>query len=135
MDPILFLPSLFYHTLDPLFKFAIPVFLDRGLGITQNEDPLLYIFGEWIFNIIELIVMMPLETIRLRLQCQIRAIGPEERSFSTLVALSPIAYSGIWDCAYRIFTEEGHRKGFYRGFKARFLAYSLVAIVQYLAID
>ena len=134
-NPHLFIPSLLYHGLDPLFKFAIPVLLDRGLGITQDEEPVLYILGEYLFNLLELLVMMPIETIRLRLQCQIKAHA-EERPFDTLVALSPIAYSGMWDCAYRILREEGEQhkrlQGLYRGFKVRFISHTLVALIQLL---
>ncbi|KAI8899735.1 mitochondrial carrier domain-containing protein [Globomyces pollinis-pini] len=144
-SPNLFVPSLLYHTLNPLFQHSTPIVADRLFGVGLSS-PRLYIFTEFGINLLELIVMLPIETVRKRLQCQSiqqQLISEETLNFETVVDVSPIPYTGYLDCIYRILTEEGIRRkktrkdswgirGLYRGFRARLMTNIMVAILQLL---
>ncbi|KAI8073267.1 mitochondrial carrier domain-containing protein [Gongronella butleri] len=103
------LPSVLYHALTPLLQNMTPIFIDRVLQINASDSPFLYGLAELSLNTLELLIMLPLETIRKRLQCQIRTRTPKKR-FESVVALRPVPYTGIADAAYHIIKEEGGRR-------------------------
>ncbi|EGF76891.1 hypothetical protein BATDEDRAFT_92293 [Batrachochytrium dendrobatidis JAM81] len=114
----LLFPTLAFHTLNPIFKFLGPLIIDRGLGLDQQESPFSYLFCEMAFGLLELIVMLPIETVRKRLMCQVvrrmphlqpnpQKLGMRECEYKTVVQTSPVPYVGILDCVYRIIIEEG----------------------------
>lgn len=103
------LPSILYHTLTPLLQNTTPLIIDRVLRISASESPFLYGLAELTLNTIELLITLPLDTIRKRLQCQIKARMPK-KPFETVVALRPVPYTGIADAAYHIVKEEGGRR-------------------------
>jgi fusion and transport protein UGO1 len=133
-SPNLLIPSLLYHTLSPLFQHCTPIVLDRFFGVQENST--LFITTEFFINLLELIVMLPIETIRKRLQCQVIRKAPmkQERDFYTLVELDPIPYSSFLDCFYRVFGEDSTFKisRLYRGFRVRFMTSVLIALLQFL---
>jgi fusion and transport protein UGO1 len=102
-------PTVLYHTLTPLLQNTTPLIIDRVLRISANDSPFLYGLAELGLNTLELLIMLPLETIRKRLQCQIRTRTPKKR-FETVVALRPVPYTGVIDAAYHIIKEEGGRR-------------------------
>jgi mitochondrial fusion and transport protein UGO1 len=122
-----------YHTLAPLFKYGSPVIIDRAFSITQEDSPVLFVICELAVSIIELLVMMPIETIRRRLQGQSQP-SILITKFETVVGVSPIAYSGPFDCLWRIIRQEGVRgrrfRALYKGIKMRFLANGLIALLK-----
>lgn len=55
---------------------------------------------------LELLITLPLQTIRKRMQCQIRSRTPGKR-FESVIPLRPVPYSGVGDAIYKIMKEEG----------------------------
>lgn len=94
------IPTVVYHTIRPLIASTIPATIDRKLGISAADSPILYGTAELSLRLLGLLVIFPIETIRKRLQCQ-------TADFDTMVALRPIPYSGMLDAMYRIMKEEG----------------------------
>jgi fusion and transport protein UGO1 len=101
------LPTILYHTITPLLQNTTPLIIDRVLRISANESPFLYSFAELGLNTLEVIITLPLDTIRKRLQCQIRTRTPGNKRFETVVATRPVPYTGITNAAYCIIKEEG----------------------------
>jgi fusion and transport protein UGO1 len=94
-------PTLLYHTITPLLSCSTPLIIARLLHISPTDNPILYGAAELALSTLGLIVMMPIETIRKRLQCQ--AKGTE--SLKSTVALRPAAYRGFFDALYKIIKE------------------------------
>lgn len=101
------LPTLLFHTITPLLQNTTPLIIDRVLRISANESPFLYSFAELGLNTLEIIITLPLDTIRKRLQCQIRTRTPGNKRFETVVATRPVPYTGMVDAAVSIIKEEG----------------------------
>lgn len=101
------LPTILFHTITPLLQNTTPLIIDRILRISANESPFLYSFAELALNTLEVIITLPLDTIRKRLQCQIRTRTPGNKRFETVVATRPVPYTGIANAAYCIIKEEG----------------------------
>jgi fusion and transport protein UGO1 len=126
--------------LKPLFDYGTPLIVDRVFGITQDDSPVSFVLCELVISVIELIVMLPLETVRRRLQVQKHsAIVSSNEHEGTVVGISPIAYASSWDCIYRISAQEGSNrmrlKGLYRGFKIRLFTNFFIAVAQILTIQ
>ena len=100
-------PTLLYHTITPLLQNTTPLIIDRVFRISANESPFMYSLAELGLNTLEVIITLPLDTIRKRLQCQIRTRTPGNKRFETVVATRPVPYTGITDAAYCIMKEEG----------------------------
>lgn len=99
-------PTILYHTIRPLLASSVPIVIDRMLGITAADAPVLYGAAELTIRTLGLLVTLPLEIIRKRLQCQVmRSTTP----FHTTVALRPVPYNGVLDALYKIMKEEGTR--------------------------
>ena len=99
--------SILYHLLSPLFENMIPVVVDR---VFHCQNTLLGFGIELGISVLELVVMMPLETIRNRLAAQ-RIEG--------VVQQDPIPYTSAWDCCFRL-VMIGGIGSLYRGFGNRF---------------
>src|SRR6266542_30598 len=100
------LPSIVYHTICPLLECTVPLIIDRVFHISPSDSPILYGLAQLGLNTLQLLVVLPLETIRKRLQCQIRSRTPE-KSFETIVQTRKAPYVGMLDAIYRIIIEEG----------------------------
>ncbi|KAK9723055.1 hypothetical protein K7432_002164 [Basidiobolus ranarum] len=98
-------PTILYHTLTPLIGNTIPLVIDRFFNLSPADSPILYSFAELGLRTLQLIVTMPVDTIRKRLQCQIQR-HPTKR-LETIVDTRAKPYYGFVDCAYRIISEEG----------------------------
>ncbi|KAI7907609.1 mitochondrial carrier domain-containing protein [Cokeromyces recurvatus] len=98
-------PTLFYHTMSPLISCSTPLLIARLLHISATDSPILYGAAELTLSTLGLLITLPLETIRKRLQCQ--TTNPIE--FKTTVALRPQPYRGLLDALYKILKEEGTR--------------------------
>ncbi|KAI8888391.1 mitochondrial carrier [Backusella circina FSU 941] len=96
------LPTLFYHTITPLLSCSTPLIINRVLGISAADSPILYGAAELALSTLGLIVTLPLETIRKRLHCQVPG-----GNFKTAVAIRPVPYRGVLDALYKIMKEEG----------------------------
>ncbi|CDH53454.1 mitochondrial carrier [Lichtheimia corymbifera JMRC:FSU:9682] len=97
------IPTIVYHAVRPLIASTIPATIDRKLGVSATDSPILYGTAELSLRLLGLLMVFPIETIRKRLQCQ----TPD---FDTMVALRPIPYSGMLDAMYRIMKEEGAKQ-------------------------
>ncbi|KAJ3254942.1 hypothetical protein HK103_006739 [Boothiomyces macroporosus] len=131
--PHLFIPTLLFHTLSPVFQNCTPFIVDRIFGSTSS---LLFTATELGVSIVEALVMLPIETIRRRLQCQVIRKAPktekDDREFIGCVSLSKIPYTGIMDAFYRISSEEGGIRELYRGLRVRVVGSIMVALLQAL---
>lgn len=112
------LPTILYHTITPLLQNTTPLIIDRVLRISANESPFMYSLAELGLNTLEVIITLPLDTIRKRLQCQIRTRTPGNKRFETVVATRPVPYTGIANAAYCIIKEEGGKPNRKKGKKA-----------------
>ncbi|KAJ1803495.1 hypothetical protein LPJ75_005865, partial [Coemansia sp. RSA 2598] len=129
LSPYHLVPTLLKHTLDPIFRDMGSFFLDRVAGIDPYDHPTTFAFGGLVWKTVSALVMLPIDTIRARLQAQTRytnkvsstakqlAAGPASaglakkteqfKEFRTCVPLSTVPYTGMANCAWRIIAEEG----------------------------
>lgn len=103
-------PTILYHTVTPLLQNTTSLIIDRIFKISASDSPFMYSLAELGLNMLEVIITLPLETIRKRMQCQIRTRTPGKKRFATVVALRPVPYTGVMDACYRIIREEGGRR-------------------------
>ncbi|CAO3590965.1 unnamed protein product [Absidia cylindrospora] len=109
-------PTIFYHALTPLLRNTTPLIIDRVFRISANDSTFLYGLAELGLRTLELVLLLPLETIRKRLQCQLSNKAntgkqkKRQQPLETVVAMRPVPYTGMVDAAYRIVTEEGGRR-------------------------
>ncbi|KAI8618328.1 hypothetical protein BC830DRAFT_955282 [Chytriomyces sp. MP71] len=66
-----FFPTLLLSTLQPLFKYASPVFITHVMGVDADYQPWLFRAAELAMGVAELLVVLPLETVVRRLECQV----------------------------------------------------------------
>nr|KAJ3421239.1 hypothetical protein HK105_004124 [Polyrhizophydium stewartii] len=85
-----------------VFKHMGPLIIERWLGFGRDEAPSAHFVCSIAFGLLELLVMLPIETPNPR-----KYGALEEREFQTAVAIAPIPYVGVVDCAMRIMAEEG----------------------------
>lgn len=100
-------PTLLYHTITPLLSCSTPLIIARLLHISPADSPILYGAAEFTLSTLGLLVMLPIETIRKRLHCQMN--NGDYYSFKSTVALRPAPYRGFFDALYKIMKEEGTR--------------------------
>ncbi|RCH78394.1 hypothetical protein CU098_002898, partial [Rhizopus stolonifer] len=98
------IPTIFYHTITPLLACSTPLLITRLLHITAADSPILYGAAELVLSTCGLLLMLPLETIRKRLHCQVQG------EFKSTVALRPQPYRGVLDALYKIMKEEGTKE-------------------------
>ncbi|KAG9323924.1 hypothetical protein KVV02_004341 [Mortierella alpina] len=101
-----FVPTILYHTLTPLFTNSIPLIIDRVFGVSAMDSPMLYALAELGLDTLDLLIRLPLETVRKRLQIQIQAKIPGKR-YETVVETRTRPYAGVVDCVKKIIQEEG----------------------------
>ncbi|RDB28840.1 Mitochondrial fusion and transport protein ugo1 [Hypsizygus marmoreus] len=103
--PHLFIPTLIDNTLRPIVSLAFPSMLASYLGVQISEDvnPLAWGLAELGGSCIGLLVTLPFETIRRRLQVQVRGTA---KPLKGCVELRPAPYNGIVDTFWHILTEE-----------------------------
>ncbi|KAI1314556.1 hypothetical protein EDD11_001985 [Mortierella claussenii] len=99
-------PTLLYHTVTPLFSNCIPLVIDRVFHLSAQESPIAYAAAELGLDILELLITLPIETVRKRLQIQIQAKIPGKR-YETVVETRKRPYVGVVDCMNKIVQEEG----------------------------
>ncbi|KAF9109443.1 hypothetical protein BGX27_007602 [Mortierella sp. AM989] len=99
-------PTILYHTLTPLISNSVPLIIERVLNISPDESPFSYEVAELCLEVLDLLIRLPIETVRKRLQIQIQAKIPGKR-YETVVETRKRPYAGVIDCVYRIIREEG----------------------------
>lgn len=103
------LPTILYHTLIPLLSNTAPLIIDRVLRVSSSDSPFLYGLAELALNTLELCITLPLDTIRKRLQIQVRSRTPGKR-LETAVAVRPAPYANAGDALIKIMKEEGSKR-------------------------
>ncbi|KAI9103172.1 mitochondrial carrier domain-containing protein [Phlyctochytrium arcticum] len=153
-----FVPTLLLQTFRPFFHFTGSILLERMLHLDADTSPFLWALGDLGLKAVELLVTIPLETVRRRLQCQIVTRMPVEKPLESSVERNPIPYTGLIDCAGRVIIEEGGTRtvtgkrrsrkgrpkqptwwnswgfhGLYRGFKIKMVSAVMLMVVNSLA--
>ncbi|BGP59795.1 hypothetical protein NBRC10512v2_001091 [Rhodotorula toruloides] len=111
--PNLFFPALLEGILRPLIHLSTPLIISRYLHIEPETSPVTFGLAELVLGTAGLLVTIPIETVRKRLQIQSRAAfvragraGGVGRPWRTCVETRPAPYAGIVEAVYRILTEE-----------------------------
>ncbi|QRV86336.1 mitochondrial carrier protein [Ceratobasidium sp. AG-Ba] len=102
MHPNLLIPTLIENTLRPLLTLSAPLFIARTLFITEESHPVAYQAAELLFSSATLLLTLPIETARRRLQIQTRGTG----HFQACVETRPSPYVGVLDVIWRTLSEE-----------------------------
>ena len=105
LHPHLFMPTVIDNTLRPAVSLALPGLLAAYLGMQISEDtnPIAWGFAELAGSCIGLLVTLPFETVRRRLQVQVRG---RAKPVKGCVELRPAPYNGVVDAFWHILTEE-----------------------------
>ncbi|KAH9813236.1 mitochondrial carrier domain-containing protein [Melampsora americana] len=102
----LILPTILDNILRPAFHLSTPLLIERVLKIDRLERPVLHGLAGLGLASVGLLFILPIETVRKRLQLQSRAKDPKVSSIKPCVILRPKPYAGIVEAVYRILTEE-----------------------------
>jgi mitochondrial fusion and transport protein UGO1 len=100
--PHLFLPTIIDCTLRSVGPFALHTLVANSLSISP-EHSFLIGCAEFCGNLASLLISMPFETVRRRLQIQARGMA---RPIRTCVEVRPVPYNGMVDAFWHIVTEE-----------------------------
>jgi fusion and transport protein UGO1 len=103
--PHLLIPTIIDHTLRPLVSLALPGLVAAYLGphVSPETHPFAWGFAEFTGNCAGLLITLPFETVRRRLQAQVRGSA---KPIKACVELRPAPYNGIVDTLWHILTEE-----------------------------
>jgi len=99
----LLIPSIFEHTVRPLLTLSIPLLLERQLGYSPEMSPITYSLCDLSLGLGSLLILLPIETVRKRLQIQARGNGKRGKS---IVRTRDRDYVGVVEAIWRIVTEE-----------------------------
>ncbi|KAK2462017.1 hypothetical protein APHAL10511_006480 [Amanita phalloides] len=105
LHPHLLLPTLIDNALRPLVSLALPGILASLVGakISEESNPIAWGLAELSGSCLGLFISLPFETIRRRLQVQVRGTA---KPIKGCVELRPTPYNGIVDALWHILTEE-----------------------------
>lgn len=105
LHPHLLIPTIIDHTLRPLVAIAVPTILAAYVGthITAASHPFVWSVAEFTGNCAGLLITLPFETVRRRLQAQVRGSA---RPVKACVEMRPAPYNGVVDTLWHILTEE-----------------------------
>jgi len=105
LHPHLLIPTLIDSTLRPLISLALPGIITASISpnITEETYPMAWSFAELVGSCAGLLVMLPFETVRRRLQAQVRGSA---KPVKACVETRPAPYNGVVDTMWHILTEE-----------------------------
>ncbi|KAH7918363.1 mitochondrial carrier [Leucogyrophana mollusca] len=107
LHPHLLIPTLLDNTLRPLMHVMMPSLVAPRLGFGQHVAadtyPIAWGIAEFVGGCIGLLITLPVETVRRRLQVQTRGTAKPLR---TCVETRPVPYNGVVDALWHIATEE-----------------------------
>ena len=104
--PHLLIPAVIDNTLRPLMSLGLPPLIaSRFLpgALSPEVNPVSWGVVEFVSTTVGLMVSLPFETIRRRLQVQTRGTA---RPLRTCVETRPMPYNGVVDAMWHILTEE-----------------------------
>ncbi|WRT68851.1 uncharacterized protein IL334_005832 [Kwoniella shivajii] len=104
-NQILLFPSILEHSIRPLLTLSIPLLVERQFGISPDISPVLYSLADLSLGLGSLIILLPIETVRKRLQLQSRSAGGGKK-LKSVVKLREKDYVGIVEAIWRILNEE-----------------------------
>lgn len=114
--PNLLVPTVVEGLVRPLLHLSTPLIISRYFLLEPSTSPLKFGLAELVLGSLSLLVTIPLETVRKRLQIQSRAdfvrggrAGGTGRAWRTCVETRPRPYAGVVEAVYRILTEETGR--------------------------
>jgi fusion and transport protein UGO1 len=111
----LIIPAILEHTLRPVLTLSIPLLIERQLNITPDVSPVIYSMLDLGLGLASLLVILPVETVRKRLQLQDRSFVDEDddedalakqHQRKSIVRLRQKPYHGVVEAIWRIITEE-----------------------------
>lgn len=139
IHPTFLFPAIWDGAIKAAVALAIPLAIEQVFGFNPINHPLAYRTLETFLTVASLVVTLPIETARRRLQLQStqqQASASEGvNARKTCVQTRKRPYAGLVDCIYRIVVEEsvsgadgwfGGVKQLYRGFGLSLLATSSV---------
>lgn len=103
LHPHLLIPAILENTLRPLITLGFPSALGRLVFVSQDTSFAAWSCVEFLASCAGLLITLPVETIRRRLQVQVRGAAKPLR---TCVQTRPRPYNGVVDVFWRILTEE-----------------------------
>lgn len=106
LHPQLLIPTLLDNALRPIVSLALPRVMTSYFGygnITEDTHPIGWSVAELTGSCVGLLVTLPVETIRRRLQVQVRGTAAPLKA---CVELRPAPYNGVVDALWHILTEE-----------------------------
>lgn len=101
--PHLFLPTIIDCTLRSVVPVALPSLISSYLSISHQTHPFTLGCVELFSSLGSLLITIPFETVRRRLQVQVRGTA---RPLKACVELRPVPYNGMVDAFWHILTEE-----------------------------
>jgi fusion and transport protein UGO1 len=105
LHPHLLYPAILDNMLRPLVLHALPGLLKSYLPahVTQETHPMVCALAELVGSCAGLLVTLPIETVRRRLQVQVRGSA---KPIKTCVETRPTGYYGVVDCVWKVLAEE-----------------------------
>jgi mitochondrial fusion and transport protein UGO1 len=107
LHPHLLIPTILDNMIRPLISLGLsPLLASRlfpGTLVSIESSPVAWGVVEFASSCIGLLATLPFETVRRRLQVQVRGRG---QALKTCVEKRPIAYNGVVDALWHILTEE-----------------------------
>ncbi|KAF7367226.1 hypothetical protein MSAN_00784400 [Mycena sanguinolenta] len=105
LHPHLLIPTIIDNTLPPFVSCVLPGLLASYVGaqITEDANPIAWGFAELAGSCLGLLITLPFETVRRRLQVQVRGTA---KPIKGCVELRPAPYNGVVDAFWHILTEE-----------------------------
>lgn len=101
--PHLFLPTVIDCALRSSVPFVVPTLVTSYFSISAEQNPLLWTCAELLGTCAGLLITLPFETVRRRLQVQTRGTA---KPLKACVELRPAPYNGMVDAFWHIITEE-----------------------------
>ncbi|WVQ94782.1 hypothetical protein IAU59_001864 [Kwoniella sp. CBS 9459] len=107
----LLIPALLEHTIRPLMTLSIPIIVERQFGISSDINPILFSLVDLSLGLGSLLILLPIETVRRRLQLQSRSTAHagtanSKKGMKSIVKLRERDYVGVVEAIWRIVTEE-----------------------------
>ncbi len=103
MHPNLFVPAILDTTIRPFLSLVTPIVIHRLFGIAEDTHPTTYAVAHLLLASASLLITLPIETVRRRLQVQPRNGA---RPLRACIETRPTPYVGVVDAWWRILTEE-----------------------------
>ncbi|KAG2023598.1 hypothetical protein CC2G_001232 [Coprinopsis cinerea AmutBmut pab1-1] len=106
LHPQLLIPTLLDNALRPIVALALPGMIARrftNVNISEDTHPRAWSIAELAGSCVGLLITLPIETIRRRLQVQVRGTA---KPLKACVETRPAPYNGVVDTFWHILTEE-----------------------------